>query len=188
MVSLMQSSGSNVFGSSASHKLGSSSAVSSSYSQPHRKIPVTRLSEDARPLTAEEYMKYGHIVGMLRQSTTSSTTALSSTGQPLRAAAAAVTAAHQGGSPASSSRFSSFRGHHGGSSSPSTPSSTSSQPHQLLVSAGSSLLRELYTNRSLAERLGRGHRGRDAPFSAEPHATPVPVLEQESVLDLSHNM
>jgi len=189
MVSLMQSSGSNVFGSTASHKHGSSSSgVSSSYSQPHRKIPVTRLSEDARPLTAEEYMKYGHIVGMLRQSTTSSTTALSSTGQPLRAAAAAVTAAHQGGSPASSSRFSSFRGHHGGSSSPSAPSSTSSQPHQLLVSAGSSLLRELYTNRSLAERLGRGHRGRDAPFSAEPHATPVPVLEQESVLDLSHNM
>ena len=75
----------------------------------------------------------------------------------------------------------------GGGSSSRQTSSTSNQPHQLLVSAGSSLLRELYTNSNLAERLGRGHGGRDAPDSGEPQATPVPVLEQESVLNLSHD-
>merc|ERR550534_3089143 len=114
-----------------------------------RRIPMTRLSEDARPLTPEEYMRYGHIVGRLRQTTTATATNVSSTGQPLRtfdhARSASLPTA--GGSTPPTSRQSSS-------------SSSAHQPHQLLVSAGSSLLRELYRNSSLADRLGRGHRGR----------------------------
>ena len=153
MMSLMQSSSNGSF-------LGSNQQTSQT---PVTKLPlnkriqVTRLGEDARPLTAEEYMKYGHIVGRLRQSTSTTITSLSSTGQPLR-------------TTSSSSGSGNL-----------TTASSSSQPHQLLVSAGSSLIREIYDNRRETRRSQNG----GPPLAGEPPVAPVPVLEQESVLDLS---
>lgn len=110
-------------------------------------ITVTRLSSDARPLTAEEYRMYGSMVGRLRQSNATT----SSTGRPLN-----------GSTPAAAPV---------GDTNPAAGEDT-----QLLLSARSPLL---------AASLRRPQQPYPPPVPAEPAVAPVPVLEQESVLDLS---
>ena len=77
MVSLMQGSNGGVPTTLAAMAPASPAAVPQRPTFGQRKIPVTRLSEDARPLTPEEYMRYGHIVGRLRQTTTATATNVS---------------------------------------------------------------------------------------------------------------
>ena len=108
-------------------------------------IKVTRLSSDARPLTAEEYRMYGSLVTRLRQG--DSTKATSTTGRPI------------------------------------LDPPTNNEPvtnEQLLISSRSPLLLASLRRSSNSQTLA-------PPIPAEPAAVPVPVIEQESVLDLSIN-
>jgi serine/threonine protein kinase len=108
-------------------------------------IKVTRLSSDARPLTAEEYRQFGSLVTKLRQ--TESTKATSTTGRPILPSAASA-----------------------------LEDASSSGSEQLLLSSRSQLLAASYR---------RSQQPLAPPIPAEPAAVPVPVIEQESVLDLS---
>lgn len=107
-------------------------------------IKVTRLSSDARPLTAEEYRMYGTLVSKLRQG--DSTKATSTTGRPIL----------DGASPEPMTN------------------------EQLLLSSRSPLMLA-----SLRQSSSNGGPPLAPPIPAEPAAVPVPVIEQESVLDLS---
>ena len=107
-------------------------------------IKVTRLSTDARPLSAEEYRMYGSLVTRLRQG--DSIRATSTTGRPILE------------EPGSNEPVSN---------------------EQLLISSRSPLLlASLRRSSTSASTLA-------PPIPAEPAAVPVPVIEQESVLDLS---
>ena len=108
-------------------------------------IKVTRLSSDARPLTAEEYRMYGSLVTRLRQG--DSTKATSTTGRPIL-------------DP--------------------PPNNEPVTNEQLLISSRSPLLLASLRRSSNSQTLA-------PPIPAEPAAVPVPVIEQESVLDLSIN-
>ena len=108
-------------------------------------IKVTRLSSDARPLTAEEYRMYGSLVTRLRQG--DSTKATSTTGRPIL-------------DP--------------------PPNNEPVTNEQLLISSRSPLLLASLRRSSNSQTLA-------PPITAEPAAVPVPVIEQESVLDLSIN-
>merc|ERR1712008_479117 len=103
-------------------------------------IKVTRLSSDARPLTAEEYRMYGNLVSKLRQG--DSIRATSTTGRPILE------------EPVSN--------------------------EQLLISSRSPLLLA-----SLRRSSSTSTSTLAPPIPAEPAAVPVPVIEQESFLDLS---
>ena len=108
-------------------------------------IKVTRLSTDARPLTAEEYRMYGNLVTRLRQG--DSARATSTTGRPIL-------------DP--------------------PPNNEPVTNEQLLISSRSPLLLASLRRSSTSQTLA-------PPIPAEPAAVPVPVIEQESVLDLSLN-
>merc|ERR550532_681109 len=108
-------------------------------------IKVTRLSSDARPLTAEEYRMYGSLVTRLRQGDSSKAT--STTGRPIL-------------DP--------------------PPNNEPVTNEQLLISSRSPLLLASLRRSSNSQTLA-------PPIPAEPAAVPVPVIEQESVLDLSIN-
>jgi len=108
-------------------------------------IKVTRLSSDARPLTAEEYRMYGNLVSKLRQG--DSIRATSTTGRPILE------------EPGSNEPVSN---------------------EQLLISSRSPLLLA-----SLRRSSSTSTSTLAPPIPAEPAAVPVPVIEQESVLDLS---
>merc|ERR1712223_2013770 len=106
-------------------------------------IKVTRLSSDARPLTADDYRMYGNLVSKLRQG--DSIRATSTTGRPILE------------EPGSNEPVSN---------------------EQLLISSRSPLLLASLRRSSTTSTLA-------PPIPAEPAAVPVPVIEQESVLDLS---
>ena len=125
----------------------------SSYPGSSGRINVTRIGQDARQLTAEEYRVYGPIIAKMRQNATSNS---STTGQPLAGNTV------------------------GGTSSGAPPgSSGASERQQVLLSSRSPLLNSLRQRQIPSGSL--------PPVPAEPAVAPVPVLEQESVLDLSSN-
>jgi len=133
------------------------------------RIPVTRLTEDARPLTAEEYRLYGPVIGRLRQNQSSVNTT-STTGQPLAPPSRAVSGRVGDATTASATD-------------PSVPSALADS--HVLISSRSPLMGLVsdMVDRRRRERLMSATVS--APSRAEPDVEPVPVLEQESVLDLS---
>ena len=120
------------------------------------RINVTRIGEDARQLTAEEYRVYGPIIAKMSQNVASNS---STTGQPLAGSAGGAGAA--------------------GSGLILPPPSAARERQPVLLSVRSPL-HDLLRQRTIPS-------GSLPPVPAEPSAAPVPVLEQESVLDLSSN-